>query len=170
MTASALLLGLTACSPGGSADERTTTSQAEPSEDALAGVDPCALLSETELNSFGLKEPGKNTELLPWVVGCDYSGDPISATLYRDTRNTVAASERKEVWAMFERTPVNGRPGATAITQGATQARICDVMFDAGNGMIQVQVSEPRLPDNVDECAEALKIAKKVEPKVPEPV
>ncbi len=122
------------------------------------------------MESFGLEFPGESIDQLPWTSECDYSGDPVGVRFVKNTRQTVASSERKDVWAEFERIEVNGRSGARAITKGATQARTCNVMFDAGQGMIQVRVQEVALPDDVDECAEALKIAETVEPKVPEPV
>ncbi|PRW62163.1 DUF3558 domain-containing protein [Actinopolyspora mortivallis] len=165
----AALTGATACSPSGGTENSPETSSPTSSENSLASVDPCTVLSETELKSFGLKIPGKSKSTLPWTSGCSYKGDPVRLSLVTNTRETVASAEQKDTWATFERTTVHDRAAATAITKGSTQARICEVMFDAGNGMIQVQVSEPRLPDDVDECAEALKIAKKVEPKVPEP-
>ncbi|PRW62162.1 DUF3558 domain-containing protein [Actinopolyspora mortivallis] len=166
----AALTGATACSPSGGTENSPETSSPTSSENSLASVDPCTVLSETELKSFGLKSPGSPAEPLPWTPGCDYLGDPIGLRLVKNTRETVASAEQKDTWATFERTTVNGRAAATAVTKGATQAETCDAMFDAGEGMIQVRATESRPPYTVDECAEALKIAKKVEPKVPEPV
>ncbi len=79
------------------------------------------------------------------------------------------SAEKKDTWAQFERTEVNGRAAATAVTEGSTQAQICNVMFDAGQGLIQIQAQEAGRSDSLDECAKALEIAKKVEPNVPEP-
>ncbi|NHD18948.1 MULTISPECIES: DUF3558 domain-containing protein [unclassified Actinopolyspora] len=164
------LLGALGCSPSGSGDtsDDSSTPQASGSN-SLENLDPCEMLSEAELKSFGLELPGEPTEDLPWSPGCYYSGEPISAALSKDTRNTVSSNAEKDVWAEFERIQVNGRSGARTITKGATQARICNVMFNAGDGLIQVQASEDRLPDEVDECAKGLEIAKKVEPDMPEP-
>ncbi|WP_438387817.1 DUF3558 domain-containing protein [Actinopolyspora saharensis] len=170
----AALLGVAGCGPGGLAGDESEgateeTSAAKSSGEVLAGVDPCGMLSDAELKSFGLKLPGKSTDALPWTPGCDYQGDPVGVMFVKNERQTVASSAKKDRWAEFERTEVNGRAAARAITKGSTQARICNVMFDSGGGMIQVRAQETRLPDDVDECAKALEIAKKVEPNVPEP-
>ncbi|NHD18949.1 DUF3558 domain-containing protein [Actinopolyspora sp. BKK1] len=164
------MLGALGCSPSGSGDTSDSPSETQASGDnSLESLDPCKLLSEDELKSFGLELPGELDEDLPWRPGCHYSGDPVAAKLSKDTRNTVSSNAEKSTWAEFERIQVNGRSGARAITKGSTQARICNVMFDAGDGLIQVQATESRLPESVDECAKALEIAKKVEPDMPEP-
>ncbi|SDP89684.1 Protein of unknown function [Actinopolyspora xinjiangensis] len=107
--------------------------------------------------------------MLEWEPACDYQGDPINVNMIKNMRETVKSASEKDVWAEFERLQVNGRSGARVITKGATKARSCTVMFDAGKGTVQVQANEVRLPDDVDECQKALEIARKVEPNVPEP-
>ncbi|WP_258174723.1 DUF3558 domain-containing protein [Actinopolyspora mortivallis] len=162
-------MGVTACSPSGGADEAGRTSAAKPSEEVLAGVDPCDILPDAELESFGVSTTGEPTNRPPWAPGCHYRGDSVTVSVRKETRDTVASAEQKDVWAKFERTEVNGRAAATAIVKGATQARMCSALFDAGRGMIQIQATEVRPPDTVDECAKALEFAEMVEPKVPEP-
>ncbi|WP_092927536.1 DUF3558 family protein [Actinopolyspora alba] len=170
IVAGVALVSASACSPSeGAGDGSSETTGASPSGEALASVKPCELLSSETLKSFGLEIPGEAMNSLPWRPGCGYQGEPVSVTLYKDKRNTVASNEQKSTWAEFEHLEVNGRSGARAITQGTTKARLCNVMFDAGQGLIQVQAREDRLPDDVDECAKALEIAKKIEPNVPEP-
>ncbi|PRW65406.1 DUF3558 domain-containing protein [Actinopolyspora mortivallis] len=168
--AGAVLVGLSACSPGGNTDHAPTeTTDASPSDEVLSEVTPCEMLPPDTLRSFGLQVPGKPTDGLPWTPACDYTGDPVGVTLVKNTRQTVASSEKKSTWASFDRITVNGRPGATAITKGSTQAQICNVLFDAGQGMIQVRAQESGRSDEIDECAKALEIAERIEPNVPEP-
>ncbi|WP_244515678.1 DUF3558 family protein [Actinopolyspora xinjiangensis] len=168
--AGAALIAASACSPSeGTGDGSSETSGNSPSSEALASVKPCEMLSSDTLSSFGLEVPGKTKSELPWKPGCYYEGDPFTVRMEKNTRQTVDSSEQKSVWAEFERLEVNGRSGARVITKGATQTRACGVMFDAGEGIVQVRAREIRLPDDEDECAEALKIAKKIEPNVPEP-
>nr|WP_169336106.1 DUF3558 domain-containing protein [Actinopolyspora halophila] len=164
------LLGAVGCSPGDSSEGATEgTSGAKPSGEVLAGVDPCGVLSDAELKSFGLKTEGEATNTPPWAPACQYQGDPVVASIHKETRDTVNSAEQKDVWAEFDRTEVNGRTAATAVTGGATQARLCSALFDAGQGMIQIQAHEVSSSDSLDECAKALEIAEKVEPNVPEP-
>ncbi|WP_347567520.1 DUF3558 domain-containing protein [Actinopolyspora sp. BKK1] len=168
------LLGVAGCGPGGLAGDESEgateeTSAAKPSEEVLAGVDPCNVLSDAELKSFGLEVPGEVTNNPSWAPGCQYQGDPVVASIRKETRDTVDSAAEKDTWAEFRRTEVNGRTAATAVTKGATQARLCSALFDAGRGMIQIQAHEISSSDSLDECAKALEIAKKVEPNVPEP-
>nr|WP_207630988.1 DUF3558 domain-containing protein [Actinopolyspora sp. BKK1] len=168
------LLGVAGCGPGGLAGDESEgateeTSAAKSSEEVLAGVDPCGMLSDEELKSFGLELPGETKSPLPWTPGCYYDGDTVSVSFNKNKRQTVDSAAKKDTWAKFERAEVNGRAGATAVTEGATQAETCDAMFDAGQGMIQIRAQEISRSDNLDECAKALEIAKKVEPNVPEP-
>ncbi|WP_258174721.1 DUF3558 domain-containing protein [Actinopolyspora mortivallis] len=162
-------MGATACSPSGGVEDSTETTVPSSSQRTLASVDPCAVLSDAELKSFGLKGAGELKDELPWSPRCYYEGDPVNMSLEKNPRRTVASAEQQDTWAEFERVEVNGRAGARAITKGATQARTCNVMFDAGQGTMLVRTREVHLPDDLDECAEALKIAETVEPKVPEP-
>ncbi|SDP89646.1 Protein of unknown function [Actinopolyspora xinjiangensis] len=166
--AGAALIGAAGCSSGGGSGNASETDTSS-SEESLASMKPCDVLPQDTLKSLGLEVPGESVEHLPWAPGCDYDGDPVGLTLELNKREAVADAEQKSVWAEFERLKVNGRAGARAIVKGATQARGCDVMFDAGEGMVQVRTTETGRFDSVDECAKALEIAKKVEPNVPEP-
>ncbi len=164
------LVGVTGCGPGGlSGDTSPETTSASPSKDTLASVQPCQMLPPETLKSFGLEVPGEPKDQLAWEPGCYFAGEPVTAAMYKNTKQTVSSAEKQPVWAEFERIQVNNRSGARAITQGATKARSCTVIFDAGQGTIQVTTTEPRLPDDIDECQQALEIAKKIEPNVPEP-
>lgn len=170
IVAGVALVSASACSPSeGAGDGSSETTGESPSGEVLASVKPCEILSSETLKSFGLQLPGKPEEMLPWKPACKYEGDPVDATIIKNKRQTVSSSEEESNWAKFDRTKVNGRPGATAITKGSTQARICNVMFDAGQGLIQVQALEVGRFDEIDECAKGLELAKKVEPNVPEP-
>ncbi len=164
------LVGVAGCGPGGlSGDTSPETTSASPSKDTLASVQPCQMLPPETLKSFGLEVPGNPDDMLPWKPACNYQGSPLDVTLIKNTRQTVDSAEKKSVWAKFDHLQVNGRSGAAVIPKGATQSRTCAVMFNAGEATIQVQASEIRLPDDIDECQQALEIAKEIEPNVPDP-
>lgn len=169
LAAGAVLAGASGCSAGGLAGEPSPERSAPPTAQGLKKVDPCQMLIPRDLQDFGLEGPGTPNTALPWEPGCDYGGDPITATVYKNTRQTVESASKKPVWAMFQRVEVNERSAAQAITKGSTQARICSTMFNAGTGLIEVTVSESELPDDLDECAKSAEIAKRIEPRVPEP-
>jgi hypothetical protein len=164
LAASVTLAGAAACAPGNTSGNDSNESGSPAPQGQLSSVDPCAVLKPADSTAAGFEGAGK---LQPGVdPNCAYRGQLIAANVYKSTTETVAVAEKKPVWAKFERTDVNGRTGATAISSGSTQARLCSVMFDAGGGMIRVAVREIR-PGDLDECGEALKVAKLVEPNVP---
>ncbi|MDR7300569.1 DUF3558 family protein [Haloactinomyces albus] len=170
LAAGVALVGASGCSAGGAVEGPSTETSAPSASQSLQKVDPCKMLAPQDLKDFGLEGPGSPNTTLPWEPGCDYSrGDPITATVYKNMRQTVESAAKKPSWAMFKRIEVNGRSGAQAITKGATQARICSTMFNAGKGLIEVSVSESELPDDLDECAKSTEIAKRIEPEMPEP-
>lgn len=112
----AALLAVAGCGPGGLAGDASgnaseETSGAEPSGEVLAGVEPCGMLSEAELKSFGLKVTGEPSSTVPWRPGCYHEGSPFSVSFIKNKRQTVASSVKRDVWAEFKRAEVNGRAG-----------------------------------------------------------
>lgn len=104
---------------------------------------------------------------VPGQRGCQYQNDTLTVGVYVDPGDTVDSSQHKTgEWATFNRVDVNGRVGATGITAGFTNAHICDAMFNSGQGTIVVNAQENDAGNN-NQCADALKIAKLVEPNAP---
>lgn len=160
-------IGATACAPGGRSGGDAGSSTPTSSGSSLDAVRPCGILTAGEVGDLGLTAP-EPKETLPWSPSCDYNGEPFGVRLATNTRATVESAANQPVWATFERVAVNGRSGARGIKRGATRARSCSVMFNAGAGMITVILTETR-PGGRDECAEALEIATLIEPRTPEP-
>ncbi|QIZ39371.1 hypothetical protein FDZ84_09060 [Saccharopolyspora sp. ASAGF58] len=73
---------------------------------------------------------------------------------------------QQDNWAKFDRLEIDGRPAASAIDKSATQARLCSALFDAGGGVIIIDVSEFR-DQGLDECAGGVKIAEAIAPRMP---
>lgn len=161
------VFGLSACSPGGLAggeDDMPTSSS--PKESALADVDPCSMLTPEEAAKFGFETPGEKDDILPSEPACGYSGDPFGGTVSLNKEKSVKDLSEQDNWARFDQTKVNGRSAATAVDASATDARICTTMFDAGGGVVFVDVTEER-DKGLDECAESKKIAEAIEPRMP---
>ena len=78
----------------------------------------------------------------------------------------MESSQTKPTWMKFDRADINGRPGGTGVVQGTAQARQCVTMFDAGRGLIDVQVST-KDPGDQSQCDQSQKIAKQIEPRMP---
>lgn len=150
----------------GAHGENGDSSSAPPPKDPLTTLDSCSILTPQDLSTFGLEGPGSPEHDVSWSPGCYFQGDAISASVHTNFKETAESSQSKPVWAKFDRVDINGRPGATAITQGTTQARQCVTMFDAGRGLVDVQVSTQNPGDN-SQCDQSQKIAKQIEPRMP---
>jgi hypothetical protein len=154
--------GCSGSSPGG-----TPPSSGAPS-DALASVNPCALLKPSDATALGLPTQGKPPIVaVPNQPGCEYQSDAQIVDFFVDPAQNVDSSQHdSNQWSNFTRTTINGRAGGTGVTPGSEQAQICNAVFDAGKGMIFVKVEEND-SSNKNDCADALKIAKLVEPNAP---
>ncbi|MER5389816.1 DUF3558 family protein [Saccharopolyspora sp. NPDC002686] len=162
--ASAVALTVAGC--GGPTQGGDPASEAQ-SQKGLAVVDPCELLAPEQLKSFGFNGPGEPTSIVPSQPGCAFKGEPFSITVFKNEEETVESLGRQEgTWAKFDRLEVDGRPAASGISSGSTRARICSAMFNAGGGVIILTVQEFR-DQGLDECAEGLKVAEAVAPKLP---
>ena len=110
---------------------------------------------------------GKPAADVPFQPYCMYDGKDIGVSIYKDTKFTVDALHSQAQWAKWDPTDLNGHPAVTAIDSGSTKARICDTMFDAGRGRIDVQVAANHPGDN-SACDKSQEIAKQIAPRMPQ--
>ncbi|MER7010379.1 DUF3558 domain-containing protein [Saccharopolyspora sp. NPDC000359] len=136
------------------------------SDQGLAQIDPCTMVPSDVLASFGLREPGDPEGAGSSGPGCYFNGDKIAGIFYKNQEKTVESYGQQDNWAKFDRLEIDGRPAASAIDKGSTQARICSALFDSGGGLIKITVTEKR-DQGIDECGEAVKIAETIAPRMP---
>ncbi|MGI8311194.1 DUF3558 domain-containing protein [Saccharopolyspora hattusasensis] len=160
--AGAALLAAAGCG-GGAAKQKPEPTQ---EKQGLSQVDPCTMVPPEVLESFGLRGPGEPDSNTSSEPGCYFNGERIAGIFYKNQEKTVESYGRQDNWAKFDRAEVDGRPAASAIDKGSTQARICSALFDAGGGVIILTVTEKR-DQGLDECAEGLKIAEAIAPRMP---
>ncbi len=156
----------------------SASEQAEPSavDSALASFNPCTVLSDAEIAELGfLPETRRPIDMLG-QVGCAYSGpalEPdgelgrlIGLRLEKDLEETVSdyAARADGVFDAFRENRVNGRAGAALVL--VADGRECTQLLNAGSGTVAVGW-EVREPGPTDPCAEALRVAKLIEPEVP---
>ncbi|QIZ36289.1 DUF3558 family protein [Saccharopolyspora sp. ASAGF58] len=158
--AGAAVLAITGC--GGPTTKQDPAVQPQ----GLAAVDPCTLLTPDELKSFGFNSPGEPETTISSEPGCSFSGRPLTVTFYKNQEKTVEAYSHQKNWSKFDRLQIDGRAAASATSESGKAARICSAMFDAGGGVILVDVSE-FLDQGLDECAEAVKVAQVIAPRMP---
>ncbi|WP_223839387.1 DUF3558 family protein [Saccharopolyspora pogona] len=94
------------------------------------------------------------------AVGFGGAGAALSAI--RQENDQLA----QQISVRFDRTEVDGRPAVVTVDKGSVQARICSARFDAGEGSIIITLRE-ETDQGLDECAEAVKIAEVVAPRMP---
>ncbi|WP_169811209.1 DUF3558 domain-containing protein [Nocardia amamiensis] len=139
----ALALGLAAC--GGSestGSPAATSTKATSASGAQAQLfDPCTGIPETALTAAGLdptteqagvggvKQPG-------WEI-CGWKGADYTLGVFA-TSGTVAEFERKPGNVEFQDVTIAGRAGRAFRVEGAAKDQMCDVLFAAKQGLLQL--------------------------------
>jgi hypothetical protein len=132
-------------------------------------VDMCAVLTDAELTGLGIKlETRKQVNELG-VVGCQWVGKPITLSLERDEDTIAAYQARRDdpAFTSFSDNRVNGRAGIQlSVERDRTD---CAQLMDGGPVSLTVAVAPAFSlnPPKMDSCAEALRIAKMIEPRLP---
>jgi uncharacterized protein DUF3558 len=164
-----LLLAGCGGSGGGEAASPTTGQPSGPSP--LASFDPCTVLSQQELQAFGVTEPGEVFDQGIGEPGCEFNagGGDYLLTIYKAEGSDRAYWEqRRDNFGLFEENQVGSHAGIAAIEKGAMGHGGCRQIMESGGGSVSVdiQLSADKKQGN-DPCAKALEIARVVEPKLP---
>lgn len=134
-----------------------------------SGVDMCTILTDAELTGLGIKLDTRKQVKELGVVGCQWVGKPITLRLERDD-DTIAAYQARQddpAFTSFSQNSVNGRTGVQlSVERDRTD---CAQLMDGGPVSLTVAVapSFSRNPRSIDSCAEALRIAQMIEPRLP---
>ncbi len=142
---------------------------AQPPVANASRVDMCAVLTDAELTGLGIKlETRKQVNELG-VVGCQWVGKPITLSLERDEDTIAAYQARRDdpAFTSFSDNRVNGRAGIQlSVERDRTD---CAQLMDGGPVSLTVAVAPAFSLDSpkMDSCAEALRIAKMIEPRLP---
>ncbi|MGH3845856.1 MAG: DUF3558 family protein [Pseudonocardiaceae bacterium] len=131
-------------------------------------VDMCTILTDPELSKLGIKLSSRKPENEVGVVGCGWVGKPFTLGLDRD-KDTVAeykARRSDPAFTSFAENTVNGRAGARLSVDRARDD--CTQLMDGGPVSLSVSVAAASsLGPPIDPCAEALRIAQMIEPRLP---
>ncbi len=132
-------------------------------------VDMCTTLTDAELTGLGIKLNTRKQVNQLGSVGCEWVGKTITLDLERD-KDTVAAYQGRQqdsAFTSFADNTVNGRAGAHLSVR--RDRMDCTQLMDGGPVSLTVSVA-PAISLNgpsVDSCAEALRIAQMIEPRLP---
>jgi hypothetical protein len=132
-------------------------------------VDMCTVLTDSELTGLGIRLNTRKPVGQFGSVGCGWLGKPFTLSLGRD-KDTVArfkARRHDPVFTSFADNTVNGRAGVhLSVDPDRTD---CAQFMDGGPVSLVVAVAPAFGLEGppVDSCAEALRIAQMVEPRLP---
>ncbi|MGH3771398.1 MAG: DUF3558 family protein [Pseudonocardiaceae bacterium] len=133
-------------------------------------VQMCTILTGAELTTLGVRLDTRRKFNKMGVVGCRWLGKPFTLSLARDN-DTLAgyqASRHDPKFVNFVDNTVNSRAGAHFGVDPSGSH--CAQLIDGGSVSLSVSVAVPTTvnPRPVDPCAEALRIAQMIEPRLPQ--
>lgn len=153
---------------GGCSSETAGTPVSPVAADA-SGVDMCTILPDAELSQLGIRVDTRQPMDRLGEVGCGWVGKPFTLDLER-SRDTVAdyvARRHDPQFVTFAENTVNGRAGAKFSV--SLSGEDCVQLMDGGPVALSVGVAAASsLGPPIDPCAEALRIAELIEPRLPE--
>jgi hypothetical protein len=148
-----------------------TPAPAPPAPPAVAnanGVDMCTILTDPELTALGARPDTRTSFNKAGVVGCRWQGTSFTLSLERDNATLAGyqAHRQDPQFFNFMDNTVNGRAGAHfGVDPHGSQ---CAQLIDGGSVSLSVSVAVPStVSQPVDPCAEALRIAQMIEPRLP---
>jgi len=143
---------------------------APPAVADASGVDMCAILTDAELSTLGMKLGTRKESAVSGLIGCHWLGDPLTLGLERNDETITEYVTRRDdpAFTSFRENTVNGRVGVQLSVD--SDRADCVQLVDGGSVSLRVAVApafslEPR---PVDSCAEALRIAEMIEPRLPQ--
>ena len=142
---------------------------APPAVADASGVNMCTVLTDVELTGLGIKLATRKQVNELGVVGCQWVGKPIRLRLERDEDTLAAYRARRDdpAFTSFSNNRVNGRAGVQlSVERDRTD---CAQLMDGGPVSLTVAVAPAFSldPPKIDSCAEALRIAQMIEPRLP---
>jgi hypothetical protein len=130
-------------------------------------VDMCTILSDRELGELGIKQDTREPFDEVGVVGCQWVGEPFTLSMDRDEHTLASYQTRRDpAFVSFVDNTVNGRAGTQLVLdRGGAQ---CTQLMDGGPVSLTVSVAASSSSGPpIDACAEALRIAQMIEPRLP---
>jgi hypothetical protein len=144
----------------------------EPEAPAVADgshVDMCTILSDRELAELGITLGTRTSFDEVGVVGCYWLGRPFTLSLDRDNTTLASSQSRRRdpAFVSVADNTVNGRAGTQLVLDRDSSQ--CTQSMDGGPVSLTVSVAaSSNLEPSIDACAEALRIAQMIEPRLPQ--
>lgn len=153
----------------GGCGSQVSGTPAPPAVADASRVDMCTVLTDAELMGLGIELGTRKPVNRLGLIGCKYLGKPITLDLERDKESVTAYKARRHdpSFVTFVDNTVNGRVGAQLSVRG--DGSDCTQVMDGGPVSLTVSVALAfdLNPPKIDPCAEALRIAQMIEPRLP---
>ncbi|HEU0087142.1 MAG TPA: DUF3558 domain-containing protein [Pseudonocardiaceae bacterium] len=133
-------------------------------------VDMCTILTDAELIALGIEPATHKPMDQLGIVGCRWLGKPFTLRLERDEETVAEYVARRDdpAFTIFRENAVNDRAGVQlSVRPNGDQ---CEQLIDGGSVSLAVSVALAfsLSPPKIDPCAEALRIAEMIEPRLPQ--
>lgn len=132
-------------------------------------ADMCTILTDAELTGLGIDLNSRKPVNRLGLVGCKWLGTLFTLDLERDKDSVISyqARRRDPAFTSFGDNTVNGRAGAHLSVR--RDRSDCTQLVDGGPVSLWVAVAPAGLYSGpkIDSCAEALRIAQMIEPRLP---
>jgi hypothetical protein len=163
----ALAFGSAACGDDtGGSPATTTTTQAASTATQL--FDPCTGIPDTALTSAGLdpasKQVGVGGAKQPGWEICGWKGADFTLGVFSNSAS-VAEFERKPGNVDFQDVTIAGRPGRQFRVDDAARDQMCDVLFPARQGLLQLTLVNKSADQNP--CDRLASIGEAIVPALP---
>ncbi|MBF6091451.1 DUF3558 domain-containing protein [Nocardia cyriacigeorgica] len=169
LLAGAVVPGVVAC--GGSTEGTPTAEGSATSAAPVALFDPCTGISDDALSAAGVnpdvvERGAAGVDQDGWEI-CTWQGKQHSVTVF-STGLTVQDFEQKPGNVDFQDVTVAGRQGRQFRVNGASKDLLCDVVFPAAQGVVQLRVmSNVLLDDPADPCVTIQSVGESIVPLLP---
>lgn len=169
LLAGAVVPGVVAC--GGSTEGTPTAEGSATSAAPVALFDPCTGISDEALKASGVELASEEKGIAGidqdgWEI-CKWRSKRYSITVF-STARTVEEFEQKPGNVEFQQVTVAGRAGRQFKVEGASKDLLCDVLFPAQQGVIQLRVSSSAIVDEPDDpCQVLYRVGESIVPQLP---
>ena len=148
---------------------QTAGSPPSPAVGDASRVDMCTILTDAELAGLGIKLTSRKPNNRLGEVGCRWAGQPFTLDLERGKESVAQYRARRDdpAFTSFADNTVNGRAGARLSVE--SDRSDCTQLIDGGSVGLVVSVAQSGLYTGppINTCAEAMRIAQMIEPRLP---
>ncbi|WP_253782426.1 DUF3558 domain-containing protein [Nocardia amikacinitolerans] len=166
-----MLLGVVLASGAVGCVDNTSGSPTTTSTAAAALFNPCTGISDDAIRAAGADPATEESGIAGvhqpgWEI-CRWKSPTFFLTVF-STGRTVAEFEHKPGNVEFQDVMVAGRPGRQFKVEGASKDDLCDVLFPAAQGVVQLRIENKASMEGLeDPCTVLYRVGESMVPTFP---